>query len=90
MMNIKPYKPRDWKSHPPYRYEDYASSVKRAPLKRLVPMKQTLSEITGPIFGHETSVPEVLVPHHARQQDRSQLMKALDHLLPPFLDQIPA
>jgi protocatechuate 3,4-dioxygenase beta subunit len=52
-MKIEPYKPRDWKSHPPYLYEGYASSVKRAPRKRLVPLRQTLSEITGPIFDHE-------------------------------------
>jgi protocatechuate 3,4-dioxygenase beta subunit len=58
MLQIKPYKPRDWKSHPPYRYEDYRSSIKRAPLKRLVPIKQTLSEITGPIFGHEAVGPD--------------------------------
>jgi len=49
-MKIKHYNPRDWKSHPPYFYEPYGSSVKRAPLKRLVPIKQTLSEITGPLF----------------------------------------
>jgi protocatechuate 3,4-dioxygenase beta subunit len=57
MIKINPYKPRDWKSHPPYRYEAYKSSTKRAPLKRLVPMGQTLSEITGPIFGHEAAQP---------------------------------
>ena len=57
MMQIKPYKPRDWKSHPPYLYKSYKSSVKRAPLKRLVPMKQTLSEITGPLFGHDAVQP---------------------------------
>jgi protocatechuate 3,4-dioxygenase beta subunit len=56
-MNIRPYKPRDWKSHPPYLYEPYGSSVKRAPLKRLLPLKQTLSEITGPIFGPEAVQP---------------------------------
>src|SRR5690242_8506510 len=56
-MNIRPYTPRDWKSHPPYLYEPYGSSVKRAPLKRLVPVKQTLSEITGPIFGPEAVQP---------------------------------
>src|SRR5919106_581968 len=56
-MKIEPYKPRDWKSHPPYRYEGYASSVKRAPLKRLVPLRQTLSEITGPSFGPEAVQP---------------------------------
>jgi protocatechuate 3,4-dioxygenase beta subunit len=58
MLEIKPYKQRDWKSHPPYRYEGYRSSIKRAPLKRLVPIKQTLSETTGPIFGHEAVGPE--------------------------------
>lgn len=56
-MNVRPYTPRDWKSHPPYLYEPYGSSVKRAPLKRLVPMKQTLSEVTGPIFGHDAVQP---------------------------------
>jgi protocatechuate 3,4-dioxygenase beta subunit len=49
-MEIKAYNPRDWKSHPPYTFKAYGSSVKRGPLKRLVPMQQTLSEITGPLF----------------------------------------
>ena len=49
-MNIKPYNPRDWRSHPPYSFKAYGSSVKRGPLKKLVPLKQTLSEITGPLF----------------------------------------
>jgi protocatechuate 3,4-dioxygenase beta subunit len=57
VMNIKPYTPRDWKSHPSYLYEPYGSSVKRAPRKRLVPLKQTLSEITGPIFGPDAVRP---------------------------------
>jgi protocatechuate 3,4-dioxygenase, beta subunit len=50
MIRFQPYKPRDWKSHPPYIFKAYGSSVKRGPLKRLVPIKQTLSEITGPLF----------------------------------------
>ena len=50
MMNIKSYTPRDWRSHPPYSFHAYGSSVKRGPLKRLVPLQQTLSEITGPLF----------------------------------------
>ncbi len=41
MMNIKPYNPRDWRSHPPYSFKAYGSSVKRGPLKKLVPIKQT-------------------------------------------------
>lgn len=49
-MKIQPYKPRDWKSHPPYVFQQYGSSVKRGPLHKLVPLRQTLSEITGPLF----------------------------------------
>jgi protocatechuate 3,4-dioxygenase beta subunit len=49
-MKIQTYNPRDWRSHPPYTFKGYASSVKRGPLRRLVPIKQTLSEITGPLF----------------------------------------
>ncbi|MPZ78180.1 MAG: protocatechuate 3,4-dioxygenase subunit beta [Deltaproteobacteria bacterium] len=49
-MKIQPYNNRDWKSHPPYLYEAYGSSVKRGPLQKLVPITQTLSEITGPLF----------------------------------------
>ena len=44
-MKIPEYNPRDWRSHPPYSFKAYGSSVKRGPLKRLVPIKQTLSEI---------------------------------------------
>jgi protocatechuate 3,4-dioxygenase beta subunit len=49
-MKIQPYKQRDWKSHPPYTFQAYGSSVKRGPSQKLVPIKQTLSEITGPLF----------------------------------------
>lgn len=49
-MQIPQYKLLDRKSHPPYVFAAYGSSVKRGPLKRLVPIKQTLSEITGPLF----------------------------------------
>jgi len=49
-MKISEYSPRDWKSHPPYVFEAYGSSIKRGPRKKLMPIKQTLSEITGPLF----------------------------------------
>jgi protocatechuate 3,4-dioxygenase beta subunit len=49
-MQIPQYHPRDWKSHPPFIFKAYGSSVKRGPLKKLVPLNQTLSEITGPLF----------------------------------------
>lgn len=46
-------KPRDWQSHPPYRYADYKSTTLRAPTKPLVPIAASLSEISGPVYGHE-------------------------------------
>jgi protocatechuate 3,4-dioxygenase, beta subunit len=51
-MRIHEYNPRDWKSHPPYSFKAYGSSIKRGPLKKLVPIEQTLSEITGPLFSN--------------------------------------
>ena len=48
-----PFSPRDWVSQPPYVYPDYKSTVLRGPTKPLIPLKQTLSEMTGPVYGHE-------------------------------------
>jgi len=47
------YAPRDWSSQPPYLHPDYKSTVLRAPAKKLIPIRQTLSELTGPVYGHE-------------------------------------
>jgi len=44
----------DQSSHPPYLWPDYKSTVKRSPTKPLIPMQQTLSEVTGPVFGHDS------------------------------------
>lgn len=41
----------DREVHPPYLSPDYKSTVLRAPSKPLVVIKQSLSELTGPIFG---------------------------------------
>ena len=35
---------------PPYLYEPYASTIKRAPRRTPVPVQHTLSEVTGPSF----------------------------------------
>ena len=43
---------RDTESHPPYLYPDYKSTRLRAPEKPLVISPHTLSEVTGPIYGH--------------------------------------
>lgn len=44
---------RDTESHPPYDYPAYKSTILRAPKRPLVPLDHTLSEITGPLYGHE-------------------------------------
>jgi protocatechuate 3,4-dioxygenase beta subunit len=40
-------------SQPPSLHEPYGSTVRRAPAKPLIVLPHTLSEITGPLFGHE-------------------------------------
>ncbi len=56
-MPIEAVSARDWASHPPYVYPDYRSTVLRGPKRPLVPLKQTLSELTGPVYGHESVGP---------------------------------
>ena len=41
-------------AHPPRLSPAYRSTVKRSPSKPLIPMRHTLSELTGPVYGHET------------------------------------
>jgi protocatechuate 3,4-dioxygenase beta subunit len=38
---------------PPYLHPDYVATRTRAPKRPLVPLPHTLSEITGPVYGHE-------------------------------------
>ena len=40
--------------HPPYLYPDYRSTELRAPKRPLVILPHTLSELTGPAYGHES------------------------------------
>lgn len=56
-MNDAPYRPRDWESHPPYIFPGYRSTTYRGPTKPLIPIKQSLSEMTGPVFGHDSVGP---------------------------------
>ncbi len=51
------YAARDWSVHPPYLHAPYKSTVARSPSKPLAPLGQTLSEVTGPVFGHEAMAP---------------------------------
>ena len=38
---------------PPYLHADYVGTRLRAPKRPLIPLRHTLSEITGPVFGHD-------------------------------------
>jgi len=52
-MNHATYKPRDWASHPPFISPGYKSTPLRGPKKPPIPLPQSLSELTGPVYGHE-------------------------------------
>ena len=45
------HRDRDW--HPPALTPGYKTSVTRAPTRPLIALDGTLSEITGPVFGHD-------------------------------------
>jgi protocatechuate 3,4-dioxygenase, beta subunit len=45
---IRHYGPKAYDDHPPFRYPDYRSTVKRSPDKDMVRIVATLSEATGP------------------------------------------
>ncbi|WP_407048470.1 protocatechuate 3,4-dioxygenase subunit beta [Methyloraptor flagellatus] len=44
---------RDWESHPPLLYPDYRSTLLRAPTKRLIPIRHSLSERSAPVYGQD-------------------------------------
>jgi protocatechuate 3,4-dioxygenase beta subunit len=52
MQTLKPYRPAN-EDDPRSDYAGYKSTALRAPKRPLVPIPQTLSEITGPLYGHE-------------------------------------
>ncbi|NJO38153.1 MAG: protocatechuate 3,4-dioxygenase subunit beta [Rhizobiales bacterium] len=49
--------PRDWATQPPLIHPDYKSTVLRGPTKPLIPLEATLSELSGPVFGHDSVDP---------------------------------
>lgn len=51
MADPAPYRRLDPGTQPEYLYPPYKSTVKRSPTQPLIVPPQTLSEITGPIFG---------------------------------------
>ena len=53
MKPNQPYGPRDWTAHPSYADPGYRSTEWRSPHEPLVPLPQTMSELTGPVFGQD-------------------------------------
>ena len=53
MNLIAPYRKPYAGTQPDYLHSPYVSCLRRAPLKPLVKVPQTLSEVTGPIFGND-------------------------------------
>ena len=51
------YSPRDWGAHPPVIAPDYKSTRLRGATKPLIPIRQSLSELTGPVFGQDSLGP---------------------------------
>jgi protocatechuate 3,4-dioxygenase, beta subunit len=47
------YRPRNRTIHPPAYAPGYKTSVARSPRLPLIALQQSLSEITGPVFGHD-------------------------------------
>jgi protocatechuate 3,4-dioxygenase, beta subunit len=54
MVMTETFTARDWAGQPAYLAPDYKSTPLRSPSKPLIPLPQTLSEITGPVYGHES------------------------------------
>lgn len=41
----------DWRIQPPHLHAPYVSTIRRAPQHPLVPLRHSLSELTGPVYG---------------------------------------
>jgi protocatechuate 3,4-dioxygenase beta subunit len=52
-INVVPYRRHDENGQPTSLYPAYPATVRRAPHKPLIVLPHTLSEITGPVYGHD-------------------------------------
>jgi protocatechuate 3,4-dioxygenase beta subunit len=57
MQRFAAYRKPFWNTQPEYLFPQYASTVKRAPTKPLVMLPQSLTEVTGPVFGFDDIKP---------------------------------
>jgi protocatechuate 3,4-dioxygenase, beta subunit len=53
MTKIAPYRRHDPNSQPISQYPAYRATARRAPQQPLIMLPHTLSEITGPVYGHD-------------------------------------
>lgn len=53
MVDVVGYRRETPGTHPPHLFPGYASTQKRAPVKPFLKIPHTLSEVTGPMFGHD-------------------------------------
>lgn len=53
MTDVPGYRRHDPESQPRSFYEPYVATIHRAPQKPLIFLPHTLSEVTGPVYGHE-------------------------------------
>jgi protocatechuate 3,4-dioxygenase beta subunit len=53
MTKLIKYNYLDWAVQPPYLHPPYKSTVTRSPSRHLVPLAQSLSELTGPVYGQD-------------------------------------
>src|SRR5215831_10986152 len=91
MNDPRAYRRSYWQTQPEYLYSPYRSTVKRAPTKPLVMPPQTMSEITGPIFGPSDVKPEEadLTAQHAGEPLGERMIvsgRALDENGRPLRD----
>lgn len=63
------YRRDDGEVHPPYLYPDYKGTHLRAPEKPLLILPHTLTEVTGPVYGHEPVGP---LDHDLTRQHRGE------------------
>jgi protocatechuate 3,4-dioxygenase beta subunit len=56
-QKVSRYQARDEQAHPPYACPRYASTARRAPAHPPIPIPQTLSELTGPVYGQQILSP---------------------------------
>lgn len=52
-MNIVPYRRPASETQPPLYYPPYRATIRRSPKMPLIVLPHTLSEVTGPVYGHD-------------------------------------